>query len=194
MIEHEVNKLDNFICGWYSDKLDVCDFLIDHYTNNPNKVTGKMNLDGYSVLNTEEKDSTDIALLDVNVANYYVENILRPCFDSYISKYEYCTKFNAMGVIEPFNIQYYKPNGGFKIWHTERSTPQGKAVSRHMVFMTYLNDVDDAGETEFFHQKIKFKPQKGLTLIWPADWTFTHRGIPSPSQEKYIITGWYNYI
>ena len=29
-----------------------------------------------------------------------------------------------------------------------------------------------------------------MTLIWPADWTFTHRGVPSPTQEKIITTGW----
>ena len=60
--------------------------------------------------------------------------------------------------------------------------------------MTYLNDVDDGGETEFYYQKLKVKPRKGLTLIWPADWTHTHRGLSSPTQEKYIITGWLNYI
>jgi hypothetical protein len=52
----------------------------------------------------------------------------------------------------------------------------------------------DQGETEFFHQKIKFKPEKGLTLIWPADWTFTHRGIASLSEEKYIATGWLSFV
>ena len=36
------------------------------------------------------------------------------------------------------------------------------------------------------------QPRKGLTVIWPADWTHTHRGVPSPSQDKYIATGWYN--
>ena len=41
-------------------------------------------------------------------------------------------------------------------------------------------------------KKIKVKPEKGLTLIWPADWTFTHRGIPSP-QEQYIVTGWLSF-
>jgi hypothetical protein len=65
--------------------------------------------------------------------------------------------------------------------------------SRHLVFMTYLNDVTDGGETEFFYQKLKVKPEKGLTLIWGADWTFTHRGITSPTQTKYIVTGWFNY-
>jgi hypothetical protein len=60
--------------------------------------------------------------------------------------------------------------------------------------MTYLNDITDEGETEFFHQQIKIQPRKGLTLIWPADWTYTHRGITSPTQDKYIITGWFNYV
>jgi hypothetical protein len=60
--------------------------------------------------------------------------------------------------------------------------------------MTYLNDVNDDGETEFYYQNLKIKPQKGKTVIWPADWTHTHRGITSPTQEKYIITGWFNFI
>jgi hypothetical protein len=65
---------------------------------------------------------------------------------------------------------------------------------RHLVFMTYLNDVEEGGETEWFHQNLRIKPEKGLTVIWPSDWTFTHRGLPSTIQDKYIITGWFNYI
>ena len=60
--------------------------------------------------------------------------------------------------------------------------------------MTYLNDVEDQGETEFHFQEVKIKPKKGLSLIWPADFTYTHRGIPSPTQEKYIATGWFNMV
>ena len=59
--------------------------------------------------------------------------------------------------------------------------------------MTYLNDIEDGGETEFFYQKLKVKPQKGLTLIWPVDWTHTHRGVPSMTEEKIIATGWYYF-
>ena len=54
--------------------------------------------------------------------------------------------------------------------------------------------VEDQGETEFHFQKVKIKPKKGLSLIWPADFTYTHRGIPSPTQEKYIATGWFNMV
>jgi len=59
--------------------------------------------------------------------------------------------------------------------------------------MTYLNDVDEGG-TEFKNQKIKLPARKGLTTIWPTDWTHTHRGVISKTQDKYIITGWFNYV
>ena len=59
--------------------------------------------------------------------------------------------------------------------------------------MTYLNDVTDKGQTEWYHQKMKVKPKKGLTVIWGTDWTFLHKGIVSPTQTKYIATGWFSY-
>ena len=34
---------------------------------------------------------------------------------------------------------------------------------------------------------------KGLTLIWLAGWTHTHRGVVNYVDEKYIITGWYSF-
>ena len=34
------------------------------------------------------------------------------------------------------------------------------------------------------------EPRKGLTLIWPAEWTHSHRGNILTSGVKYIITGW----
>ena len=40
---------------------------------------------------------------------------------------------------------------------------------------------------------IRFQAKKGLTLVWPSDWTFMHRGVPSPTQEKRIMTGWFNF-
>jgi hypothetical protein len=116
------------------------------------------------------------------------------CLDKYIAKYPASNFFSKFGVVENVNLQYYKPNESFNFWHTERNSAAFPYSTRHLVFMTYLNDVTDGGETEFLHQKVKVKPEKGLTLIWPADWTFTHRGVPSKTQEKYIVTGWFNFI
>ena len=66
--------------------------------------------------------------------------------------------------------------------------------SRRLVFMTYLNDIEEGGGTEFYYQKIITPAKKGLTLLWPTDWTHTHRGQVSDTEEKYIITGWFNYV
>ena len=65
---------------------------------------------------------------------------------------------------------------------------------RHLAFMTYLNDVQDEGGTEFYYQRLKSPARKGLTLIWPVDWTHLHRGVVSPTEEKYIITGWFSFL
>ena len=95
-------------------------------------------------------------------------------------------------MLEGFNIQHYAPNEGYFEWHNERTTTN--SPERALVWMTYLNDVDDGGETEFKYQNLKIKSQKGKTLIWPTDFTHTHRGITSPTQHKYIITGWFHHL
>jgi hypothetical protein len=83
---------------------------------------------------------------------------------------------------------------GFYEYHSERTSAKNDyGAARHLVFMTYLNDVSNGG-TEFYHQKLITQAEKGLTLIWPVDWTFTHRGVISPDQEKYITTGWYDFF
>ncbi len=49
------------------------------------------------------------------------------------------------------------------------------------------------GETEFLYEKIRVQPQKGLGLMFPAGWTFQHRGNPVHTHNKYIATGWWHY-
>ena len=46
----------------------------------------------------------------------------------------------------------------------------------------------------FITKKKKIKAVKGKTVIWPTDFTHTHRGIVSPTEHKYIATGWFNFF
>ena len=59
--------------------------------------------------------------------------------------------------------------------------------------MTYLNDVEEGGSTYFSHYDLEIQPRKGLTLIWPAEWTHAHRGNILKEGSKYIITGWISF-
>jgi hypothetical protein len=190
MREHDINKLDNFMGGWYMDP-SICDKIIDYHKSSPYRYQG-ITGEGY---NSEVKESIDVIVqTNPELAKEYLVNNLQQCLELYIEKYPWCNAYEPWMVTEGVNIQYYPKGGGFKTWHTERTLPELPYNNRHLVFMTYLNDVTDDGETEFYHQKLKIKPEKGLTIIWPTDWTFTHRGIPSDTQEKYIITGWYSFI
>jgi prolyl 4-hydroxylase len=191
---------DNFILEKYMDDVNLCDDLINYYMIRDDKAPGKTYLKNSNepVISLSDKKSTDIVINqkhveDSDVLKRYIDE-LQKAVNLYIETYPYANNYGPWSLIEEFNIQHYKPNEGFCVWHSERISSMNPAVTRHLVFMTYLNDVIDGGETEFYHQKLKVKPKKGLTLIWPADWTYTHRGITSPTQEKYIVTGWLNYV
>ena len=56
--------------------------------------------------------------------------------------------------------------------------------------MFYLNDVEEGGETEFYHQKLKIKPKKGTCVIFPTYFTHKHKGHIPISNDKYIMNVW----
>ena len=60
--------------------------------------------------------------------------------------------------------------------------------------MLYLNTINNKGGTEFPYQKITFNAIKGNLIIWPADFTHPHKGVISETEEKYIVTGWFEII
>ena len=87
-------------------------------------------------------------------------------------------------------FQRTKPGGGYHIWHHENGSYYFQ--QREIVWMIYLNDIEDGGETEFLYQKKRIKPTQGTVVIWPAAFTHTHRGgLLCGDKDKYILTGWY---
>lgn len=182
-----------FIDGWYIDET-VCDSILnwrEEQEQAGNWFTGRV---GSAKVVPEHKDSIDTLLpVDGYHSDIYFNELLK-VFDCYREKWPACDKYSAFGPLERTVVQKYNPGQGFHGWHTERTSGSGLVSRRHLVFMTYLNDVTDGGETEWLYQNLKVKPEKGLTVIWPADWTFTHRGITSETQTKIIVTGWAHYV
>jgi len=182
---------ESFIGGWYIPE-KLCDDIINYFVDNKHKTNlGKVEEDGGCRVNFDKKKSID---LTINVNNFdypfnEYQKYLSLVIKNFESKYDDVRNLDFYGLIEGYNIQYYEKNAGFKIWHCERSCN----LNRNLVFMTYLNDVKDGG-TEFKYQKIITTAKKGLTLIWPTDWTHIHRGQISKTSEKYIVTGWFGYL
>lgn len=95
--------------------------------------------------------------------------------------------------IGEINAQKYQVGkGGYPYWHSEIYPQQAsvEALHRNLLFMYYLNDVDEGGETEFYYQQQKIKPVKGRMVIAPAGFTHTHRGNQPISNDKFILTSW----
>jgi prolyl 4-hydroxylase len=179
----------------------VCDRLIELHRACDRKglvKRGRMGKGGNLVVDPEKKDSFDVSvdlvpaelLSEFGIERYYAE--LQRCLQQYVEHHPMLKQVGKFRVAESPAIQHYRPGGGFKMPHFERS---GYATTtRMLVWMTYLNDVTDGGGTHFVYQKHTFEAKKGRTLIWPSDFTHTHVGVVSPTQHKYIITGWMNYV
>jgi len=112
-------------------------------------------------------------------------NHLQECLEKYIKKYHHIVHHPHFNVIENINYQVYEPGDGYYNWHFEDID-----IGRVLVFTTYLTDTKDAG-TEFCYQNYKSECKKGTTLLWPAYWTHTHRGMISKIERKEILTGWF---
>jgi len=185
--------------GDYSIDPLVCDRLVEFHRACDRQGLvrrGEIYWGGQPVTDAGMKESFDVVVGEVpeelqnqhGVPEYIKE--LGRCTREYVTRFPHLQK-TVFGVKESPLIQHYRPGGGFKVEHFERSN--AATATRALVWMTFLNDVTDAGGTRFVYQDTTFDARKGRTLIWPPDFTHTHVGVVSPSQHKYIITGWFNF-
>ena len=201
--EHEINKQDDlFIKGYYAPD-DIVNPVID-WTNN----TLDSRLQGGTTMNTT---TSELEKWDGKTHSHkecYEHDILWPtldipelvkllewvqfALDHYTTSYPMLKESGAFKMDPAFNYQKYPKGHAYNGWHCERASIQ--STKRMLVWMMYLNECEDGGETAFLYQKYNMKPEKGLLLFWPSDFTHTHRGIPSYKTEKKIITGWYSYV
>ena len=187
-------KNPTFISSWIIEPPSLCDKLIDYFELNKKDQKAGSSISG---INTNIKDSTDISMKPKDILlpgneifNQYFEELFE-CHKDYISQWSFLQEISKKFEIGVFNLQRYEAGQHFKKIHTERFSIE--TLHRVFVFMTYLNDVEEGGSTYFSHYDLEIQPKKGLTLIWPAEWTHAHRGNILKKGTKYIITGWINF-
>ncbi|MEP7329465.1 MAG: 2OG-Fe(II) oxygenase [Betaproteobacteria bacterium] len=187
--------------GDFTIDATVCDRLIElHRVCDRTGLVkrGSMGKAQAIVVDVAKKDSYDVAVSAIPEAlqdeygmpHYFGE--LKRCVDQYLLQHPILQSIGRYELTESPAIQHYRPGGGFKMPHFERSAFAN--TTRMLVWMTYLNDVTDGGGTHFTYQEHTFESRRGRTLIWPTDFTHTHAGVVSPTQHKYIITGWLNFV
>ena len=93
---------------------------------------------------------------------------------------------------EEIRIKRYRAGRGNFLDHVD----VGNYISarRFLVFFVYLNNVDFGGETEFPTFDLQVSPECGTILIFPATWTYLHRGNTPITNDKYILGSYKHYV
>ena len=190
------NLAPNFIGSWIVEPPSICDDLITYFESNQSKQKKGVTGGGQNV---DFKNSTDITIPinDIKLPGNEVFEVyfseLFSCYKDYAVQWPFLTTFASNLEVGSFNLQRYQSGQHFQRTHTERSSLE--SLHRIFAWMTYLNDVDikDGGSTFFSHYDLEIQPKKGLTLIWPAEWTHAHKGNLLHADAKYIITGWMHF-
>lgn len=183
-----------FIGSWIMDGPALCDELIVYFEENVAKQSAGMTASG---VNLSAKDRVDISIdpSELNLPGNelfkaYIDS-LHKCYMDYLLQWPFLKDMGVNFEVGTFNVGRYRRGQHFQRMHCERS---GLAnLHRVLAWMTYLNDVEDGGETYFSHYDVEIKPKKGLTLIWPAEWTHAHKGNVVRQSSKYMITGWMHF-
>jgi hypothetical protein len=167
--------------------------LINFYENNPNKTRGRV---GVSEIQKDFKVCSEVNPSFKKDVTHSAISSFHTTLDSscrrLIETYPFIGKLYRWKIDDGFNIQVYAPSEAFHIEHCEHGADD-TSNKRILAWMLYLNDVTDKGGTKFPHQNITLRAKKGDLWIWPASWTHSHMGIPSPTQVKCIATGWASY-
>src|SRR5678815_3116614 len=83
-------------------------------------------------------------------------------------------------------LKRYRPGGA------ESFQPHFDALyehcNRYLVFIWYLNDVAEGGETEFPGLDVSVQPRTGRLLMFPPYWMYQHAGLPPRSGNKFIVS------
>ena len=168
-----------------------CNEIIEYFESSNQKQIGKYNV---GLVDKTIKDSIDIRKEfsdDDKVTNSLLLGIVNG-LSRYKSEQPELESLEAWSLDNCFNLQKYNPGGGYFLSHCEQGSKFPSNI-RMLVWMIYLNTVTDGGETNFPQHNFKTEAKTGRLVIWPAGWTHFHHGIVSPTQTKYIATGWFNY-
>ncbi len=183
----EILQAWDFIVVYRGLDAQLCRGIIDRFERDPGKWRGKIGRSGGVSHQEQIKSSWDLEILDEGPWRDVFQSIqpkIRACIRHYVSRSPILRSFPLQG--SGLKIQMYPQNQGYFRWHADSAGKDSR--DRVVAMILYLNDVEQGGETEFFHQRVKISPRAGHLLLFPAGWNYMHCGRTPESGDKYVIS------
>ena len=166
--------------------------LLEYYNN------AEKNFLTYGRVDKEKRDDNAVSLQPFGNTipvryntQEFTQIFYKDIFSLFVKKFVHLKDTGTHSIFD-IKIQKTLPSQGYHIWHTENL--DRRSCLRFLTFILYLNNVEEGGETEFLYQQTRIKPVENRFVLWPAGMTHIHRGNPPLKGEKYIATGWVEWI
>ena len=132
--------------------------------------------------------TNSLAVNGVPAIHKHMTDVIWKYYDIYRGKYSALQTGEGTQGIYELKVQETQIGGGFHVWHWEQA---GRSVcNRLMNVQIFLNTVEAGGETEFLYLNRIEPAVQGTLLIYPGNYTHTHRGNPPRSGVKYLSNCW----
>lgn len=167
----------------------LCDGLVDDFK----KAQGQQRVGGREAqLGFEQSAWTEIdlgALADGALKGYFL-NQMSQQLDAYNNKFQFPVPIPFSGKMAELCIKRYRPGSDRFQVHFDSIGP---VANRYLVFLWYLNDVQEGGETYFPQLNVSITPRQGRLLIFPPYWMYQHQGNAPKCGEKYILSSYLTF-
>jgi prolyl 4-hydroxylase len=169
------NALNPAMCAQMVDSFEK---LARFHTRNGRGATGQLNESAWTELNVSKVADAETQLFFRNQVFHYL--------DLYNKLLSLTLPIPPRERLENLRIKRYLVEGA------EQFQPHFDSLdytcNRYLVFIWYLNDVSEGGETDFPDLGLRVGARAGRLLVFPPYWMFQHAGLPPKSNEKYIIS------
>lgn len=197
-------NIDNFV---FEKELafspEFCDTLVSEFEFYNQKGAVNRGQSGagvdLNIKNTYDLDLLQTPELSSKYAKIIVDNFNYHLAEEYLGNLPYQKEFPKTELFygktffECLQIQKYnKGEGHYNAWHIE--TGNFDMSKRLFVFILYLSDVFEGGETELLYSGKKTRPRKGKLMIAPSTFPYVHKGHTPLDNDKYILTTWLSFV
>jgi prolyl 4-hydroxylase len=155
----------------------TCKHIINEYNRHADCVE-EHDTEGYKFHQLNLNHTDDLKQL----ANAYIGSLL-PYYEDYFKRVN-LREYVKLDGFEEVRIKKYL-KGTDDQFKTHVDVVDKHAAVRYCIAILYLNEND--GLTTFPNLGIAVKPEAGRVVIFPPMWMFPHNGLPSTTDDKYIM-------